>query len=553
VGLRAALLVGIVYELVRTSKSRAEVFGGRLGGDLEGKAMISWVLRTFGWIALLWGGAANALAWAAPPAFPGALGQGALASGGRGGDVYHVTTLADYDPDAEPKIEGSFRHAVRSAEGPRTIVFDVAGAIALHAPLEIRKNDITVAGQTSPGGVTLWGYPFEVSRAQNVIVRYLRVRLGDTHCRRPAGVAAPAGSRNDLDPGSANAVYVGNTSERVILDHVSAAWGIDETLSVTKARNVTIQNCIIADSFNESLHPKGPHGFGSLVRGEVTPDDQQAGTGGYTFYGNLWAHNRGRNPSFGGQQSLDDGQSEADRRRNDVNMVNCVVYDWGGQATHRNELGAVRANIIGNYHISGPAKNGDYSFRENVPDPTIVYQHGNFQDMDEDADHNGEEVVAADASDAFRDFGDGDELRSEGEPLNFLGDVASHVAAAKVAYQNVLSGAGASLWRDAIDQRVIDSLAKRTGGLINSQEQYRDVTGKLRGIDDLAEQHRPAGFDTDADGMPNAFELAHKLDPKNPADGNATALSTEGYTNLEVYLNELTTGAIAASSTAAAH
>jgi hypothetical protein len=472
-------------------------------------------------------------------AFPGAVGQGATASGGRGGDVYHVTTLADYDPKTEPKIEGSFRHAVRSTEGPRTIVFDVAGAIALHAPFEIRKNNITVAGQTSPGGITLWGYPFEVSRAENVIVRYLRVRLSDIHCRRPTGATAPAGSRGNLDPSSANAVYVGNVSERIILDHVSAAWGIDETLSVTRARDVTIQNCIIADSFNESLHPKGPHGFGSLVRGEVTPVNQKTGSGGYTLYGNLWAHNRGRNPSFGGQQSLDEGQSEADRRQNDVNMVNCVVYDWGSQATHRNELGTVRANIIGNYHISGPAKNGDYSFRENVPDRTIVFQYDNFQDLDEDTEHNGKVVTAADASDAFRDFGADDELISEGEPLNFLGNVAEAVISAESAYQHILAGAGASLWRDAIDERVIRSLVERTGGLINSQEQLRDSAGKLPGIDDVFETHRPQGFDTDGDGMPDEFEIKHSLNPNNPTDGKAATLNARGYSNLEVYLNGL--------------
>lgn len=473
------------------------------------------------------------------PAFPGAVGQGATASGGRGGDVYHVTTLEDYDPKTEPKIEGSFRHAVRSAEGPRTVVFDVAGATALHAPFEIRKNDITVAGQAAPGGITLWGYPFEVSRAQNVIVRHIRVRLSDIHCRRAAGAAVPAGSRGDLDPSSANAVYVGNMSERVILDHVSAAWGIDETLSVTRARDVTIQNCIIADSFNKSLHPKGPHGFGSLVRGEVTPADQEAGAGGYTFYGNLWAHNRGRNPSFGGQQSLDKDQSEADRRRTDVNLINCVVYDWGDQATHRNGLGAVRANIIGNYHISGPAKNGDYSFREKVPDPTIVFQRGNYQDMDEDAAHDGNQVLPADAHDAYRDFDEGDQLLSDGEPLNFLGNVADAVVSAEVAYDNVVANVGASLWRDAVDERVIKSLTTRTGGLIDSQEQLRDRAGKLPGIDDLGEVHRPADFDTDGDGMPDTFESQHGLNPSDAADGNGTTLSPMGYTNLEVYLNEL--------------
>jgi hypothetical protein len=475
-----------------------------------------------------------------PPAFPGAVGQGAAATGGRGGDVYHVTTLADYAPDAEPKIEGSLRHAIRSAAGPRTIVFDVAGAIALHAELEIAKSNLTIAGQTSPGGVTLWGYPVEVTKASNVIVRHLRVRLSDIHVKRSAGKAAPAGGRGDLDPEAGNAFYVGNGSERVILDHISAAWGIDETLSVTKARDVTVQHCLIAESFNTSLHPKGPHGYGSLVRGELTAADQAAGGGGFTFYGNLWAHHRGRMPSLGGQQKLDAGQAEAERRATDVNLVNNVVYDWGNQATHRSETGAVRANVIANFYISGPAKNGDYSFRENVPDPTIVYERANVQDLDEDAEHDGVEVTPDQSADAFRDFGDEDQLITAGPPLNFVGDLAEHAASAPAAYNAVVAGAGASLWRDAIDQRVIESLVQRSGRLIDSQEQLRDAAGQLPGIDDLAEVHRPPGFDTDGDGLPDAFEAARQLDPQNPADGKQTTLNREGYTNLEVYLHELT-------------
>jgi hypothetical protein len=480
-------------------------------------------------------------AWAAdPPAFPGAVGQGATATGGRGGDVYHVTTVADYEPDAEPKIEGSLRHGIRSADGPRTIVFEVAGAIALHAELEIAKSNLTIAGQTSPGGVTLWGYPVEVTKASNIIVRYVRVRLSDVHVRRPAGTAAPAGSRGDLDPEAGNALYVGNGSQRVILDHISAAWGIDETLSVTKARDVTVQHCLIAESFNNSLHPKGPHGYGSLVRGELTAVDQAAGVGGFTFYGNLWAHHRGRMPSLGGQQKLDPGQAEADRRAADVNLVNNVVYNWGNQATHRSEAGSVRSNVIANYFISGPAKNGDYSFRENVPDPTIVYERGNVQDLDEDADHDGVEVAPDQADDAFRDFGDGDELITAGPPLNFFGELAGQTTTAQAAYDAVVAGVGASLWRDAIDQRVIESLAQRGGRLIDSQEQLRDAAGRLPGIDDLAEVRRPPGFDSDGDGLPDAFEAARQLDPQNPADGNQTSLSRDGYTNLEVYLHEMT-------------
>jgi hypothetical protein len=476
---------------------------------------------------------------AAAPAFPGAVGQGAPATGGRGGDVYHVTTLADYVPDDEEKIEGSLRHAIRSAEGPRTIVFDVGGAIALYAPLEIRKRNLTIAGQSSPGGVTLWGYPVEVSRASNVIIRYLRVRTGDFHARRRGGQAIPPGGNNDMDPSTANGLYVGNDSDLVILDHVSVSWGIDETLSVTRARNVTIQNSIIAESLNHSLHPKGDHGFGSLVRGELTPADQQAGVGGFTFFRNLWAHQRARNPSLGGQQSLERGQSEADRRRCDVNLVNNVIYDWGDQATHRSQLGEVRANVIGNYYIAGPAKAAKYFFRENTPGRTIVYQRDNACDFDQDGDHDGAVVPPADAARFFRDFGDDDSLASDGEPLNFLGDLASHATSAEEAYKLVVAGAGASLWRDAADRRVIESLVTRTGGLIDSQAQLRHADADLPGIDDLASTKRPDGFDSDADGMPDDFEARRGLDASDPADGAAATLDVHGYTNLEVYLNQL--------------
>ena len=482
---------------------------------------------------------------AAPPAFPGAVGQGALATGGRGGDVYHVTTLADYNPKTEPKIEGSFRHAVRSAEGPRTVVFDVSGPIALHAELEIRKNDLTIAGQTSPGGVTFWGYPVEVSNAKNVILRHLRFRTGDFHARRPAGKGAAGqrptgGGNNDLDGGSANAMYVGNDSERVILDHVSAAWGIDEVLSVTKARDVTIQNSIIAEGLNNSFHPKGPHGYGSLIRGELTSGDQAKNVGGYTLYRNLWAHNRARNPSIGGQQSLDDGQSEADRRRTDVNVVNNVVYDWGDQAAHRSEGGDVRINLLGNLFITGPAKKAKYYFRENTPGKSEVVALGNWRDLDQDETHNGAVPTdTAELANDFNGFGDGDQLTFAGSPLPFIGALAAATMPAEQAYDAVLTEVGASLWRDAIDQRIVDSVRARDGGLIDSQEKFRGADGKLPGIDDLPIAKRAADFDVDRDGMADDFERAHKLNPADPSDANATTLSQEGYTNLEVYLNEL--------------
>jgi hypothetical protein len=342
-----------------------------------------------------------------------------------------------------------------------------------------------------------------------------------------------------MDPSSANAVHVGRC-ERVILDHVSASWGIDETLSVTMCRDVTIQNCIIAESFNQSLHPKGNHGYGSLVRGDLTPQDQQANVGGYTLFRNLWAHHRARNPSIGGQQKLDKGQSESDRRRADVNLVNSIVYDWGDQATHRSGDGDVRLNLVGNTYICGPAKKAKYFFLEREPARTLVYQRGNWQDLDQDEDHDGflvetDEHIAA----AFQQFGEGDELRSEGSPFEFYGNVAEAEVPAQDAYEEVLATVGASLWRDAVDERVIDSVRACTGGLINSQEVYRTADGKMPGLDDLKVAERPADFDADADGMADDFERSHGLDPADPDDRNGTRLSNQGYTNLEVYLNSL--------------
>jgi hypothetical protein len=470
------------------------------------------------------------------PAFPGAVGQGAAASGGRGGDVYVVTNLRDYDPDkGEEKIPGSFRHAIRSAEGPRTIVFNVGGAIALRAPLEIRKSKLTIAGQTAPGGITVWGYPTEIGGAKDVVIRYLRCRTGDFNARGNK----VSGGNNDMDPSSANAVNVGRC-ERAILDHVSASWGLDETLSVTMCRDITIQNCIIAESLNESLHAKGAHGYGSLIRGEVTPKDQEAGVGGYTLYRNLWAHHRARNPSIGGQQKLDDGQSESDRRRADVNLVNNVVYDWGDQATHRSGDGDVRINLVGNAYICGPVKKAKYFFLEREDAKTLVFQRGNWQDLDQDADHDGELVSTPEqVQAAFQRFGEGDELRSEGRPFAFYGDLAKAELSGDEACTAVLASVGSSLARDAADQRVIDSVTGRRGKLINSQEEFRTADKRMPGIDDLAEKKRRQSFDADADGMADDFERAHGLDPSDADDRNGMGLSKVGYTNLEVYLNGL--------------
>ncbi len=491
------------------------------------------------------------VASAQTPAFPSAVGQGAASVGGRGGDVYHVTNLLDYDSDhGEPKIEGSLRHAIRSATGPRTIVFDVGGAIQLHGRLDIRKSKLTIAGQTAPGGITVWGYPVDVANVSDVIIRHLRIRTGDFNAKVPRGsgssTAASTGrGKADLDPSSANGLDIGR-SDRVIVDHVSTAWGMDETLSVTHSKNISVQNCIIAESLNKSFHSKGPHGYGTLIRGELTPADQEAGTGGYTFYGNLWAQHRARNPSIGGQQRLESGQSEDSRRRTDVNLINNVVYGWGDQPTHRSELGEVRINLINNCYINGPAKMSNYVFHEGNAARTLLYQSGNQLDADQDRIHNGKLVgESADLQRSFRLFDEKDSITGpgNGKPYNFYATVGEAALPANETYTYVVLEAGASLARDAIDKRVIDSVVDRTGSLIDSQEFYRDQQGVLAGIDDLPERTRSSEFDTDHDGMPNTFETSHGLNPEDATDRNGTNLSHSGYTNLEVYINGLTADA----------
>ncbi len=414
--------------------------------------------------------AAPAPAGERQPAFPGAQGAGRHAEGGRGGDVYIVTHLGDSG-------RGSLRHAVESADGPRTVVFHVAGTIELEDDLDIRKSRLTLAGQTAPGdGVTVAHRQTRVIDAEHVIIRYLRFRPGDAR-------AAP----EEYEPDSLEVI----NSHHVMIDHVSASWGIDEVLSVVKGSgDVTVQWSIIAEALNESKHHKGAHGYGSLLRTD----------GVVTFHHNLYAHNRSRNPRPGDGVRLD--------------FVNNVIYNPGGRFGYA-AADPLSMNYVGNYGIAGPDTASDNTSLFHSPTPSHrIYQRDNRIDLNRNGRIDGRDP----GWDAFS----GDFQRLDA-PLDIS---ALQAEPAETALENVLAHAGASRSRDAADRRVVEHVRTGTGSIIDSQD---DVGGWPT----LRTGQPPT--DTDRDGMPDEWETQHGLDPHNPNDRNDPA--DDGYTQLERYLN----------------
>jgi len=324
-----------------------------------------------------------------------------------------------------------------------------------------------------------------------------------------------------------------------------------EGQGATDIRNVTVQRSIIGESLNRSLHTtETTHGYGSLVRGDLSDAEQVEGSGGYTFYGNLFVNNSARNPAFGGQQHPDAGQDFGDpatpRRDVDVNFINNVIYNWSAEPTHRVPDGEVRVNYVGNYIIAGPDTpddRADLVADETDEGQTWLYLDGNLVDADKDGVLDGVPL----ATTSFENFEISSSAGSEvfgggsldgipdGTPFDFLRSVAASVMTASEAYEDVVAGVGASLDPDANDLRCIRELLSlgTQGKILDSQEQLR-VNGVLPGIDgvDVEVDLEP---DTDRDGLPDAFEREFGLNPL-VADQNGLDLSADGYTNLEVYL-----------------
>jgi pectate lyase len=417
-------------------------------------------------------------------AFPGAEGAGCHSIGGRGGTIYEVTNLNDSGA-------GSLRAAVE-AGGPRIVVFRISGTIELQSTLRISNPFITIAGQTAPGaGICLKNYGLRIS-ADHVIVRYIRCRPGDNRGEGVDGLSVSSG-------------------RDIIIDHCSASWAVDETLSVStsgRLGNVTVQWCLITESLNCSVHSKGCHGYGSLVRG---------GWGNvYSFHHNLYAHHKGRSPRPG---NYNDHSTDPDGLVFDFR--NNVVYNWGGSYAGYNADtdSLTKMNFANNYYKAGPDSTDNYAFKEKCT-AARAYFSGNYMNA----------ACPGDPWSLVNFDGFTEAQKNAYKQSSPIAVPTVQTDDAMTAYERVLADAGATFpQRDAVDVRVINHVTNGTGAIIDDEDQ-------VGGWPQLESATPPA--DTDHDGMPDNWELAKGFNPNDPADGPGDR-NGDGYTNVEEYLNGL--------------
>ena len=457
------------------------------------------------------------------PAFPGAEGFGRYTTGGRGGQVYFVTNLNDSG-------EGSLRWAL-SQTGPRTIRFRTSGTMHLASKLSIPENT-TIAGQTAPGdGICIADYPVDI-KGDNVIVRYMRFRLGNKNVK--------------LDGADGWDGFGGFDHKDWMIDHCSISWSIDECLSVLGNKNTTVQWCLVAQSLVNSGHSKGSHGYGGNWGGS-----------GASFHHNLIAHHTSRTPRLGPRPT-----TQLDER---MDMRNNVIYNYGTNGCYGGE--AMTINIVNNYYKPGPGSPTDkkgyriagVGIRTNdyvtkYPDyaPALhiwgkYYVDGNFNSKYSTVNSDNwtygviKQVDANNCDGTFTDVTK-DTIRLE-SPMNYILTTTHSVSD---AYDRVLDYAGASLHRDSFDEMMVNDtrngVASYTGnglgsGFVNSQDDNKPANA---GDDWSAWPNLIAATpvtDADNDGIDDAWELANGLDPQNPYD--ASFYTADGYTNLEVYINSL--------------
>ncbi len=471
------------------------------------------------------------------PAFPGAEGPGATATGGRGCDVFHVTTLAD---DRVTPPAGSLRQALTTVPaGGRTIVFDVGGTIQLSSSqandagsliwLRSGANNVTIAGQTAPyPGITIIGQGTKLT-GSNVVLRNIAFRPGP----------------DKKSPGIATNDALSLQTKNSIIDHVSASFADDEGISPTDAaENTTVQYSIIAEGLNYVLQDGTAHAMGGLLASEVSDAP-------LSLHHNLFSDMRTRNPRIGNDGN---GVTLGGPNEGSINHVsNNIIYNWDGRASYDVGGKPARANFLNNYFIAGPDTAANARVFYGTGSHTRIFHGGNFVDMDKDTSLDG---VPFDFS--------GPQFEGAIAEVPTPFPIASgHLQSAASAYDSVLDHAGAFWWnRTPLDARVIHEVRTLGGFVIKTGTQVSNIPaynypatsggptyqepavpggGELLAIFDglplFTLVSRPTGFDSDADGMPDTWELNHGLNP-SVADPNGD-FDTDGYTNLEEYLNEL--------------
>lgn len=459
-------------------------------------------------------------------AFPGAEGYGRYAIGGRDGVVYHVTSLADNGDDDAP-TPGTLRYGIKKVSGPRTIVFDVGGVITLKNRLTCSDKYVTIAGQTAPGhGIMLRNCPFGM--ASDGITRFMRVRLG--HKTMEDGVIDHAGT--DAAHGLDGMGMAGN--DNAIMDHCSIGWTIDEAFSSRNANNITLQRTLISEALNIAGHPNYAagtgHGYAATIGG-----GQAGGIG--SFHHNLLAHNEGRNWSLSGGL---DGEGYYDGHHD---VFNNVVYNWMKRAT---DGGTHECNFVGNFYKMGPATTQKYILSADLEGTGKGTQSYYVHDNIRQAAGNGT-MTTDKLNDTYRYRLSGGQVLSwdvfRTAPF-FGGESLATVQTAKAAYKNVLSDVGCNMpMLDNHDVRMITETAEGTTSTFGSRTKQNGIIDSeedkgCEGFSGLNIEtcQRQTGFDTDSDGMPDWWETARGLNPRQD-DHNAYANDTTEYTNLEDYLN----------------
>lgn len=438
---------------------------------------------------------------ARPISFPGAEGFGKYTTGGRGGKVMIVSNLNDDG-------KGSFREAVTAKEA-RIIVFSVSGTIHLKSRINIAGN-CTIAGQSAPGDGICIADKTVVLNGDNIIVRYMRFRMGDRFANE--GMKDGAGGDD---------AFGGTRRNNIMIDHCTMSWSEDEVFSVYAGDSTTLQWNMISEPLNYSYHfEEGDkdfehHGFGAIWGGRHL-----------SAHHNLFAHCSNRNPRFDGIRNAPE---------ENVDYVNNVIYDWGGNSIYAGEGGSY--NLVNNYFKSGPGTKATVRYRIANPYKREDIPFGKWY-----ADGNYVAGSPENTADNWKgiDMDKGTPADKQNAKLaNPFYAVNIQMQSAEKAYGLVLAGAGASHTRDTLDVRIINDVKNRTGGFIDVQGNYPHGTPYEQTKNAWpALTSKPAPADADGDGMPDDWEKKTGLNANDASDAAGYKLDKR-FTNIEVYLNSI--------------